>query len=270
MKFVGVSLVVILSIIGLVAIGYMGYLEKTKLFFPEKEIKYTPKDYGLEYEDIFFSTGDNLLINGWFIPAQDSVCTILFSHGNADNISTILEPIKVLHDLNFNVFVFDYRGYGKSQGVPTEKGVYADIESAYQYLINKRNIQTEEVVVYGASLGGAVAIDLAARNKVKALILEGTFSNARDLAQLRYPYLPWGIYPSLFDSINKIESIKVPKLVMHSIDDQIVPFKLGEKLYQSAALPKEFIMLSGRHIHGFVDDQEKYSQTIRNFIDNLK
>src|SRR3989338_8252569 len=143
-----------------IVITYVRYIERKTIFFPSREIEYTPKELGLEFEEVFFKTKDNLELWGWFLPAQDTQYNLLFCHGNAGNISHRIEKLRFFHDLGLNIFIFDYRGYGKSKGQPSEKGLYRDAKAAYDYLLSM-NIKPDQIIGYGESLGGTVIIDLA-------------------------------------------------------------------------------------------------------------
>lgn len=260
-------LFLIVVLVGLLI--YFRYIEKRSLYFPMRGIETTPAVIGLSFEEISFKADDGITLNGWFIPDKEAKDTILFFHGNGGNISHRLEKIAILHNLGLNVFIFDYRGYGKSRGSPSEKGLYRDGEAAYGYLIKQRGIPPNNIILYGESLGGAVAIDLAKDNKVKALITEDLFSSMKDMVKIIYPFLPHFILQSRFDSISKIKDIEVPKLIIHSVDDEIIPFRLGEKLFQQAAPPKEFLKMRGGHNTAFIDSEEVYKSGIRSFLQSI-
>jgi len=250
-------------------VAYLRYIEKRSLFFPTREIEFSPKEVWLEYEDVFFKTDDGVEINAWFIPAKDARFTILFSHGNAGNISHRIEKLKFFHDLGCNVLIFDYRGYGKSNGSPSEAGFYKDIQAAYGYLLS-RNIAAEDIVGYGESIGGAVTIDLASKKKLKALVVDCTFSNAPDMVKVAYPFLPYWVFASRWDSLDKIKSISVPKLMIHSVNDEIVPFKLGRKLFDAAPNPKEFLSIRGGHNSCFFESKDILREKMSEFIKKLQ
>ncbi len=250
-------------------IGYLRYFEHKALYFPMREIELTPEIIDLSYKDIYFSTEDNIKLNAWFVPAKDSRFTVLFCHGNGGNICHRIEKIQMLNTLGLDVFIFDYRGYGKSGGRPSEKGFYRDVSAAYEYLIYEKKISPDRIVLYGESLGGAVAIDLAARARVKALITESTFSSTKDVARVIYPYFPVFLISSKFDSLDKIKNIKVPKLIIHSQNDEIVPFAQSEKLFNAAPEPKRRVILVGPHNSCFMDSEERYVAGIKEFLKHL-
>jgi len=247
--------------------AYLRYFEKKGIYYPTKEIESTPINVGLKYGDVFFDTDDGLKLNGWFIPAENPRGTLLFCHGNAGNISHRIEIIKIFNRLNLNVFIFDYRGYGKSQGSPTEVGLYRDTQAAYKYLLSRKNINKETIVIYGKSIGANVAIDLASKVKAAALISESGFSSAYDMGKKLFPYLPvkW-IITVKYNALTKIKNIPIPKLIIHSQDDEIVPFKLGKKLFEAALAPKEFYHMRGGHNEAIFMAREEYSVQINNFL----
>lgn len=253
----------------LLFIGYVRYLEGKSVFFPMKNLEYFPDFIGLAFEDVYIDTADNLKINGWFIPNGDSRFTLLFFHGNGGNIGHRLEKIKLLYSAGLNIFIIDYRGYGKSQGRPSERGLYLDARAAYDYLADKRNIAADNIILYGESLGGAVAIDLAAQTKVKAIIIEEVFTNIGDMAKIIYPILPAFLISTKFDSLSKVKNIRGAKLFIHSVNDEIVPFELGKKLYNQAGQPKKLIAIQGAHNNAFLDSEERYVTAITSFLKEL-
>lgn len=250
-------------------LGYIKYIEIHSIFFPMAEIEFTPEFINLTYEDVYLETKDNIKINAWFIPYTNAKYTILFYHGNAGNIGHRLDKINLLHQIGTNIFIIDYRGFGRSQGRPSEHGIYIDAQAAYDYLVNTRRIQPEDIILYGESLGGAAAVDLASKIKIRALIVEGTFSRGQDMAKRMYPFLPSILFSRKFDSLKKIKEVKAPKLFIHSKDDEIVPLNLAKKLFNVAPEPKYFVEMSGGHNEGFLDSQGKYTSSITSFIEQL-
>jgi len=262
-----VKVIICIAIFMLLVAGYVKYIEARAIYFPIKGIEFTPKLAGLSFEDIYIETEDNIRINGWFIPGNNAKYTILFCHGNAGNIGYRLEKILLLHKMKLNIFIIDYRGYGRSQGRPSEKGVYLDAKAAYDYLVNKRKIKPEDIILYGESLGCAVVIHLAAEEKVGALIAEGAFTRGRDMAKSLYPFLPAAFFSNSFDSLSKIEKIDAAKLFIHSKNDEVVPIGLARRLYNAASEPKYLAEISGGHNSAFLDSQEKYISSIASFIE---
>jgi fermentation-respiration switch protein FrsA (DUF1100 family) len=245
------------------------FLEHKSLYFPLRKVEVSPKEMDLAYEDIVMTAKDGVQISGWFVPARAPRATILFCHGNAGNISHRLEKINMLNFLDLNVFIFDYRGYGKSKGSPSEKGLYLDAEAAYEYLVNRKNISPGEIIAYGESLGGSVAVDLAGRHELGGIIIEECFTSVRDMGKKIFPLIPASIYKSKFDSLAKIKNIRSPILIFHSIDDEIVPYAQGARLFDAAPEPKELVQLQGGHNDAFLTSQELFMGKIDSFVNRL-
>ena len=247
--------------------GLMYVQQPGMTFFPESEISETPQDWGLEYEDIVLDTKDNIQLHGWFIPSKESRRTLLFFHGNAGNISHRGESVRIFHRLGLNVLIFDYRGYGKSQGKPGEQGMYKDADAAWHYLVQIRGLEPKNIILFGRSLGGAVATKLASDVQAGKLILESTFSSGKDMAKSIFPLMSHIIYVRFgFNSEERIKKITCPVLVIHSPDDEIVPFQLGEKIYEAANEPKTLFKLRGDHNAGFYQSQPDYEQALGKFL----
>ena len=262
--------ILIYLILGIILLFfYIKFLERKGIYFPTKEIEVSPQERGLHYEELWIKTKDGFLLNAWFIPHPKARFTLIFSHGNAGNISHRIEKIALLYNLGLNILIFDYRGYGKSQGAPGEKGFYKDIEAVYLYAVEERKIPPERIILYGESLGTAVSVKLASERKVKAIILEGAFSCGRDMAKMMYPFLPNFFFGNSFDSLSRIKKITSHKLFLHSREDEVVPFSLALKLYQKAPSPKKLVELKGSHNGLFWDDQEAYLKALNSFLDEL-
>lgn len=252
------------------------YLEHTMVFHPGVGINLTPDSEGLAFDDLYLKTSDGLLINAWFVKASNKAATVLYVHSNDGNMDDgdRLEKIKFFHDLGINVLIFDYRGFGRSQGHPTEQGVYLDAQAAYDYLKTRSDIDQNRIIVYGTSLGGAVAIDLATKRKFAALIVDSCFTNAKDIAEEWYPFLPSWMMSIKFDNVSKVGNLNIPKLFMHSSQDEMVPRQIGERLFAAAANPKEFLLTSGGHNDGqfmrvvTMRDQFKKFLTKYGFLNN--
>ena len=254
---------IIVFVVGLIL--FVRYLESTSLFYPAKKIATTPASIGLLYEDVHFQTQDGFTLNGWFIKGELPV-TLVFMHGNAGNIGDRLAKIDLFHHLGLNIFIFDYRGYGQSQGAPTEVGIYKDAVAAYDYLQTRKDIDKNKIILYGASLGGAVAVDLAVKRKVAGLIVDSTFTNGRDMAKRIYPFIPSFIVGIKLDSLAKIDAVTIPKLFLHSHEDEMVPYELGWKLYEAAPSPKMFIETEGGHNDTLIHDTSKFRQGLKDFL----
>ncbi len=252
-------------------IAYVRFLEKKMVFVPSRVLAHRPLDIGLAYDDVSLTTEDGVKLNGWFIKSSDTNInsTLVYFHGNAGNIGDRLDKIGIFARLGLNVFIIDYRGYGKSQGRPSEEGAYKDALAAYDYLLRRDDIDPKKIIGYGGSLGGAIAIDLATKRPVAALIVDSSFSSAADMSKRIFPFLPTAILSTKMDSLSKVKNITAPKLFIHSREDTVVPFVFGEKLYQAAAAPKEFLEIKGGHNDSHLFDQDNFEGGIRSFLKSL-
>jgi len=246
---------------------YFIFLEQKSLYHPYKEIPETPANLGIAYEEINFKTEDDKLLNGWFVPAKDAKVTVLYCHGNAGNIYHRLHKVKFFHEMGINFFIFDYRGYGKSIGKPSEKGLYKDAQAAYDYIISRSDVDRNKIVVYGKSLGGPVAADLCLHRKVSALILEGSFASVALRAQQLYPFLPMKLLiTQKYDAMAKVKDIHIPKLIAHAKQDEVISFRHGEILFKSAAEPKQFLSFDGGHNDDVYVTSVAYRENLQKFL----
>lgn len=252
-------------------VGFMYLKQPDMVFFPIKELRDAPGNWGLDYENVEFKSGDTAAqLHGWFIPKQGASKTLLFFHGNAGNISHRGESIKIFHDAGVNVFIIDYRGYGLSTGTPSENGVYEDARSAWQYLTDTKGIDASKILIFGRSLGGVVATQLASEVSAAGLIIESVFSSAKDVARDLMPYLSHLVYIRYaFNAEETIKKVRLPLLVLHSPADDIIPFRLGKKVFDAANDPKTFFEMRGDHNSGFIDSQPEYQQALEKFIASL-
>lgn len=223
-------------------------------------------------EDCWFTTEDGVKLHGWFARKDSALATLVLSHGNAGNLSHRLPIIKTLRDMGFNVFMYDYRGYGRSEGSPDEEGVYRDGRAAFDYVVKRKDVDSTKVILFGTSLGGAVAVDVALDRPAAGMILESTFSSAKDVARVAYPFLPAQfLLRSKFDSAEKIRSIHFPLLFLHGDQDSVIPISLGRKLYEAANEPKTFHVVPGAdHNDIFWVGGRAYLEQIRNFALRVK
>jgi hypothetical protein len=237
------------------------------IYFPQREITVTPGEIGLSYEAVYFAAADGVKLSGWFVPAERSRAVILFCHGNAGNISHRLESIQVFHRLGLSTFIFDYRGYGQSEGKPTEQGTYLDAEAAWSYLIQRKQVDPTRIIIFGRSLGGVIAAWLAHVHTPKVLIIESTFTSIRDIAADLYPYLPVRLL-SRFDysAMDYLRQVNCPVLIVHSRNDEIISFSHGRRLFEAAHEPKEFLEITGTHNEGFMTSARHYEGGLDFFI----
>jgi hypothetical protein len=245
------------------------FIMQSKLvYFPSKEIVCTPKDLRLEYEDVTLNTPDGLKLNAWFVPAKSPTGTVIFCHGNGGNICYSLDVAEVLNKFNLNVLLFDYRGYGKSEGSPSENGTYTDAETAYQWLIKDKKIPENSIIIMGRSLGAAIAANLAKNHKPRMLILESGFSSTPDVAAKQYPIFPVRLLCRYkYKTAEYVKDVKCPLLIVHSPEDEIIPYPNAKRIFSSANEPKEFLEIRGSHNEGYSDSGDLYTNGLRNFIE---
>jgi len=244
------------------------YISQARLiYYPSRDIFTTPSQIGLKYEDAHFQSADSTKLHGWFIPADSARGIVLFCHGNAGNISNRFESLEIFHELGLSVFIFDYRGYGKSAGKPTEQGTYLDTEAALKYIIAHQHIAPLEMIFFGRSLGGAIISWLAVRYPPKMLIIESSFTSTADLGSEIYPFVPVKLLLRFkYKTLENLQQIHCPVLVIHSRDDDIIPFEHGQKLFESANEPKHFVEIIGTHNNGFSISGERYIEGLKSFI----
>ncbi|MBI4389612.1 MAG: alpha/beta hydrolase [Nitrospinae bacterium] len=260
--------VAVLALAAYTALVVLG--EKKIVFHPYKypEGFWDPGSYGLRVEDVYFPSEDGVQLHGWYVARPDAAATLLWFHGNAGNLSHRLDNLLELRRLKINVFIFDYRGYGRSEGEPDEEGLYRDSRAAYRVLTGTKNIAPGAIFLFGRSLGGACAIEVALRHPAAGLILESAFTSAGDMAKKMFPLLPIArLMRSRFDSLSKISRVRIPALFLHGDRDDLVPYELGRKLYDAANEPKEFYDIRGAgHNDTYVAGGEAYFETLDRFI----
>lgn len=260
-----------LLVIGLL-VRQMSFIDQQMIYFPDGELIATPADVGLEYEEVNLTASDGVQLHGWFVPGEGRL-TFLWFHGNAGNISHRVDNIMMLNSaLGANIMIIDYRGYGRSQGSPSEKGLYLDAEAAFEYLVSERGVDSEtELVLFGRSLGAAVAVEMAVRHQARALILESGFTSVKDMAHRAFPFLPPNVLLTMvearFNTISKIGNVDYPVMVLHGDQDEIVPFELGLELVEAASDPKLFYRIQGAgHNDTYDVGGEPYFEALREFI----
>ena len=272
MRAAGGKRTLLVALLAIVALQVAPLLfEKKLIYLPYRELELTPADLGLSFDEVALRTEDGLRLHGWFLPVQDAAHAVLVCHGNAGNISHRLDRTLLLQArLKVSVFLFDYRGYGKSEGSPDEEGTYADGRAAYQYLLD-RGLASDRIVLFGESLGAAVALQLALEKQAAALVLESSFTSIPDMAAAVYPFLPLGRFVrTRYDNLEKIPSVRMPLLILHGTRDRIVPFEQGERLFRAASEPKRFFAIPGAgHNDTFLIGGEDYWKAWGELIDSL-
>ncbi|WP_029132574.1 alpha/beta hydrolase [Sedimenticola selenatireducens] len=247
------------------------YLNQSSLLYlpgmPSRELTASPRDIGLIHEDVRLLTDDGVDLHGWYIPTERARGTLLFFHGNAGNISHRLESLQIFHQLGLNVLIFDYRGYGQSQGQPGERGTQLDALAAWHHLVDIRGESPDRIVLFGRSLGGALAAWLAARVQPGALILESAFISVPELAAELYWWLPARLLSRLqYNTRNYLAEVHCPVQVIHSREDEIIPYRHGQSLYEAAHPPRTFLELRGDHNTGFIVSGDNYMRGLETFL----
>lgn len=227
----------------------------------------TPAAIGLDFEEVRITTSDGVSLHGWFIPSSDTYRVVLFCHGNAGNISHRLDSIRIFHDLGLSVLIFDYRGYGLSDGQPSEEGTYRDAEAAWVYLTEQRGFAGHQIIVFGRSLGAAIGAHLARKTRPAALIVESAFASVPDVAARHYWFLPvrW-LSRFKYPTADYVRDVYSPTLVIHSRDDEINPIDQGREIFNFANEPKAFLEILGDHNSGFLLSGARYIDGLRQFI----
>ena len=246
-------------------------LERYFVYFPSREVTADPSAYGMAFEDVTISASDGTSIHGWFIPGRTDV-TMLWFHGNAGNIANRLDNLRKLHDaVGANVFIIDYRGYGRSDGSPSENGTYLDAAAALDYLVSRPDVRPDRIVYFGRSLGAAVAVELAMHRAPYGLALETPFPSIRSMAREAYPFLPLGpLLTMRYDTTSKLGRVTSPVLVMHGDSDTIVPIALGRRVFEAANEPKEFYVIPGAgHNDTYVAGGQEYFARLRAWLDKI-
>lgn len=257
------------------AVGYAGLvgllfgLQSSLVYYPDlgRAIVATPAERGLPYEELAIRTSDGETLAAWWVPVEPARGVVLLFHGNAGNISHRIDYLEMFRRLGYATLIADYRGYGASTGAPSEEGTYRDAEACWAWL-EARGIAARDVVVFGESLGGGVATWIAQRHTPRALVLASTFTSVPDLAEAIYPYLPVRLLSRIhYDSLSRLPDIPAPVLILHSPEDEIVPFSHAERLHAAAREPKRLVRLGGGHNDGFVFRRPEWVQALAAFLD---
>ncbi|HPC94499.1 MAG TPA: alpha/beta hydrolase [Sedimentisphaerales bacterium] len=244
------------------------FTQSRLLYRPVRDIAFTPEDMGLDFEDVMFRTQDGLALNGWYVAADGAPFTILFCHGNAGNIMHRLDTLSLFHHLGLSCFVFDYRGYGRSEGRPTEVGTYRDAHAAYEWLTRTKGIPAKQIVLFGRSLGGSIAAYLASRVDARAVVVESAFTSYPDMGARIYPYMPVRLFARFrYNTAAHLAGARCPVLVMHSREDRLVPFQFGRRLFEAAPEPKRFVEIKGDHNDGYLTSGDLYKEAWIEWLD---
>ena len=261
-------LILFVFVFGYFLMALILFLRQDRMvYFPSKKIAQLPSDIKLPYREVVFKNDDGLELYGWMVGEEEFKDVVLFFHGNGGNISYNLNFLTIFYRLGLKVFIFDYCGYGQSQGTPSEEGTYLDADAAWYYLTKTEGIPRDRIIFYGHSLGGAVAAQLATKVKPRALILEAAFTSAPDLGESMFPLFPVRMLCRFqYNTRALLTNITIPVLVIHSPNDEVVPFRHGEILYKAANEPKQFLKIFGTHNEGFINCAELYIVGVRSFL----
>lgn len=254
-------------------VAFLWLRQESMLFLPDipsRELVATPADIGLRYEPLRLATADGETLDAWFVPAAAERGVLLFFHGNAGNISHRLDSVQLFHELGLSVLIIDYRGYGRSTGRPTEAGTYEDARAAWRHLVDDRQVPPGRIVLFGRSLGGGVATWLAANATPRALIVESAFRSVPDMAAEIYWFLPVRWLARLHYPVETLlPEVAAPVLVIHSREDEIIPFAHGEALQAAAGPRARLLALQGDHNSGFLVSRRDYVAGIAAFLDEI-
>ncbi len=258
-------------VILVVSLMFWGQIEKRFVYYPDSNLVATPGQLGLSYEEVFFRTEDGLTLHSWYVPGPGEV-TWLWFHGNGGNISHRLDEVALFHHrLGVNQFVFDYRGYGRSEGKPTERGTYRDARAALAYLKGRGDVDPGKIVYFGRSLGTAVAVELATADEPLGLVLVAPFTSVSNMARIAFPWAPFHrLIRGRYDSLERISRVKAPVLILHGDADQTIPVAEGKRLFDAATGPKQFRLLPGAgHNDTYVAGGRVYWDAMEDFLQSV-
>ena len=247
-------------------------VDRSFIYFPSREIEATPGDVGLDFEDVRFQASDGVVLHGWFV-AGGGDATLVWFHGNGGNIGHRVGNIRELVErLQISIFIFDYRGYGRSEGSTYEEGTYLDAESAITYVRSRGDVDPEKTIYFGRSLGCAVAAEMAIKYPPRALICESGFTSVRAMTKSVYPFLPGLqlLVTTKYDTLSKIAWVDVPVMVLHGDRDEIVPFSMSRELFDAAKGPKRFYTIEGAgHNDTYYIGGPAYFEALREFVNEV-
>ncbi len=262
--------IALLVYLGFAALIY--FKQSSLVFLPEMDRGFgaSPADIRLPFTPLRLATADGETIDGWHVPAKTKAATrglVIFFHGNAGNMGHRLDYLRMFHDLGLATLIIDYRGYGKSSGAPSEEGTYLDAAAAWRHATQVLGFPADRIALFGESLGGGVAAQLAAEHRPGALILASTFTSVPDMGADLYPLLPIRLLARIrYDTLARLPRIACPVLVIHSRNDDIIPFVHGQRLFEAARQPKQFLEIVGGHNDGFVFGRNHWIKQLDEFL----
>jgi fermentation-respiration switch protein FrsA (DUF1100 family) len=264
-----VDIVLPLTILYGCVVGGVSLFQSHLIYYPHigRDMVATPRTHGLDYEEVELTADDGEKLAAWWVPVAQPRGTILMFHGNAGNISHRIDYLRMFHRIGYSSLIIDYRGYGRSTGTPSEEGTYRDALAAWRHLTTQRGVAPADIVLFGESLGGAVASWLAARHAPRALVMASTFTSVPDLGQEIYWFLPVRLISRFsYDNLANLKAIDVPVMIAHSRGDEIVPFSHGERLYAAARTPKVMLELRGGHNDGLIFMRDEWVRALAEFL----
>lgn len=262
--------IILLVYLGLIALIY--FRQSSLVFLPEidRSFRASPADIGLTFAPLKLATADGETLDGWFVPAgtnREARGLVVFFHGNAGNIGHRLDYLRMFHDLGLATLILDYRGYGRSSGTPSEEGTRLDADAVWRHATQVLGFPAGRIVLFGESLGGGVAARLATENRPGALVLASTFTSVPDMGSDLYPLLPIRLLARIrYDTLTRLAQIDCPVLVIHSRNDDIIPFAHGRRLFEAARPPKQFLEIEGGHNEGFVFGRDHWVRQLNGFL----
>lgn len=262
--------ITLLAYLGLMALIY--FKQSSLVFLPEidRGFRTSPADIGLTFASLKLATPDGETLDGWVVPAdtkREAHGLVIFFHGNAGNIGHRLDYLRMFHDLGLATLIVDYRGYGRSSGAPSEEGTYLDAAALWRHATQVLGFPADRIVLFGESLGGGVAAQLAAGNRPGALVLASTFTSVPDMGTDLYPFLPVQLLARIrYETLVRLPLIACPVMVIHSRNDDVIPFKHGERLFEAARPPKQFLEIEGGHNDGFVFSRKDWVGRLDGFL----
>lgn len=257
--------ILILALIPFAILFFFYWFERFNVWIPHRTLVTTPESQGLAYEDVWLTTEDGITIHAWYVPHPQALAAMVVCHGNAGNISHRVQSLRQWHEMGLSVLIFDYRGYGQSEGWLSEEGTYLDAITAVEWL--RQREPDLPLVLHGRSLGAAVATEAAVITRPDGLIFESGFTSVPDLGSELFPILPvrW-LSRISYDNKSRISEVTCPVLVIHAEGDRIVPARHGRTIHEHANDPRRFVSLSGGHNDAFYMDGQRYHDAIVSFV----
>lgn len=264
-----------LAIVYLVLVLLLVVFEKSFIFFPNYPARLGGDWHpaGLPLEEVWLAASDGVKLHAWWVTAPQAEFTILYFHGNAANINNRADIYRFLRGAPANVLALEYRGYGRSEGSPSETGIYRDADAAYDYVTSQRGVPPERVIAFGASLGSAVATDLASRKPVGGVVLEAPFASTAAVARRVYPFLPGlgSFARTKLDTLGKLGKVTAPVLVVHCTQDPVIAIAMGQAVFERAPQPKEFLRIDGMCHEGASDlAPQEYRAALLRLFDQIR